>query len=625
MKIPAAKLPPPETRRQTLVHLAALLFIGLAVFAVYSNTFDSPFVFDDYIYITENPKLADLSNFWPPSGTRYVAYLSFALNYSANGLDVFGWHLVNTAVHFVNSALVYFLALGLIKSLRPQEASEETDGRGPLKTTLPLCAALLFAVHPVQTEAVTYITQRFASLAATFYLLSVVLYLWWTKIGTATIFPRGKPGENSRCPYFRPYFPKALYAASLVSAVLAMKTKEISFTLPVVIGFLELTLSGWNRRIETIKRLLPFALTMLIIPLTLLFDLSGAGGVAERISRQQVFELEKLSRWSYLITQFRVLVKYLRLMVFPANQNLLYEYPLFDSLLVPEVFLSLIFLLIVFGLCVYLYIRASKKNDALMQLASLGGLWFFVTISVESSIVPIQDAMFEHRLYLPMAGASLAFTSAVFRLAPARRGIAVATAVIAFAVAPLGIAAYKRNSVWASEFSVWTDVVSKSPHSSLARLNLGAEFQKLGYRDKAVLEFKEAIRLDERNYIAMNNLGIAYRELGMLDEAVEAFRAAVGQRPNGGNLRYNLGLAYAAKGMWEEAIEEYRAALILKSDLNDAHFVMAEALEELGLLEDAEESYTLFAEAAPPEYGPYKEKAMERLRAIRARKRMPRR
>jgi hypothetical protein len=142
----------------------ALVFFILAVTAllIYSNTFSSPFQFDDKSNIVDNYKLRDLSNFWPPSGTRYVGLLSFALNYHFGGLDVFGYHIINIIIHIINGFLVWSLVVLSFKTPAMERASVNPQ----LKYFIALAASLIFITHPVQTQAVTYIVQRFASLAA---------------------------------------------------------------------------------------------------------------------------------------------------------------------------------------------------------------------------------------------------------------------------------------------------------------------------------------------------------------------------------------------------------------------------------------------------------------------------
>ena len=202
------------------------------------------------------------------------------------------------------------------------------------------------------------------------------------------------------------------YAMSIISTILAMRTKEIAFTLPVMIILYEWMFFKGDVR----KRLLyifPFLLTMLIIPLTLMGFKGSPDGVIGVDELTRIAGIG-LSRWDYLITEFRVIVTYIRLLFFPINQNLDYDYPIYRTFLNPEVLLSFLFLLALFGLGAYLFYvstRTEKGNRLWLRMVSFGIFWFFVTLSVESSIIPIVDVIYEHRLYLPSVGFFLAFMS----------------------------------------------------------------------------------------------------------------------------------------------------------------------------------------------------------------------
>jgi hypothetical protein len=273
----------------------AFLLIAVTALAIYSNTFFSPFHFDDTGTIVENNKLRDLSNFWPPSGTRYIGFLSFALNYQVGGLEVLGYHLVNILIHIINGFLVWSLVTLTFKT----PVMERSSANSKLKYFIALTASLIFISHPVQTQAVTYIVQRFASLATFFYLLSLVLFVKW-RISHRTIF----------------------YPLSILCAVLAMKTKEISFTLPFIVLLYEIMFFGsfvnghMQRRRTRLLYLAPLVLTVLIIPLSLIGIDKPLGDVIGEF-REAAQETEEVPRGIYLLTQFRVIATYIRLLILP--------------------------------------------------------------------------------------------------------------------------------------------------------------------------------------------------------------------------------------------------------------------------------------------------------------------
>ncbi|MEE9613972.1 MAG: tetratricopeptide repeat protein [Thermodesulfobacteriota bacterium] len=558
--------------------LAAVMGIVVTAILVYSNALQGPFLVDDRMYILGNPAVRELGSFLDLSGTRYVAFLSFALNYAASEYSTFGYHLTNVAIHTINGLLVWWLVLLTFRA----PAMERTGVDPSLKYFVALASALVFISHPVQTQAVTYITQRFTSLAVLFYLLSLALYVKW----------RLSPELKGRA---------ALYLFSLVSAVLAMKTKEISFTLPAVIILYEFTFFGRSFNGHELRPrtqflpLLPFLLTMAIIPLELfgpeLGLWEGRHGVDEEFLRKvQVEDLSTVPPYAYLITQSRVVVTYLRLLVLPVGQRMDYDYPFSHSIFEPEVFLSFLFLLSLFGFAVYLFLRSRITHHAHGLLASFGIIWFFITLSIESSIIPIKDPIAEHRLYLPLAGLSVSFAAAVsylsgaFRRGRGGRGAWVAVLVI---VAALSVAAHTRNRVWADELTFWHDEVSKSPGKATVHDGLGLAYQRMGRAGDALREFEEAVALGPGYAGIHNNLGILYFELGRMDDAVREFEAAVRLVPGFAEAHNNLAGIYYVQGRLDEAIEEYREALRLSPGYAEIHYNLAIVYKKKGLTEEA--------------------------------------
>ncbi|MHB8709188.1 MAG: hypothetical protein ACYC9I_09960, partial [Desulfuromonadales bacterium] len=248
-----------------------LLIVGLGILA-YSNSFGVPFVLDDLESIVQNEAIRSLGNFLPGGAgldfhfRRWVAYFSFALNYRFGGLGVTGYHLVNLVVHLGTAALVY--ALVRLTFRTPVLAGSRLS---PQAGIVALLAALFFVVHPVQTQAVTYIVQRLTSLCTFFYLLSLVLYAWGRlrmeeslgrdTTGNGTGQP---PVPSPRSPLF--WLP---FAGSLLAAVLAMFTKEIAFTLPLAALLFEFSFFRGEHR-KRLLLLLPLLLTLAIIPMLVL-------------------------------------------------------------------------------------------------------------------------------------------------------------------------------------------------------------------------------------------------------------------------------------------------------------------------------------------------------------------
>ena len=555
-----------------------VILITLSALLTYSNTFTSPFHFDDVSQIVEYQRIRDLSKFSDFEGVRYIGELSFALNYHFGGLNVFGYHLVNIVIHILNGILVWLLVILTFKSPKMGGVSGSPHPVG----LIALAASLLFVVHPIQTQAVTYIVQRYTSLATLFYLLSIVLFVKWRLQSLES-------GARLRWLF---------YLFSILSAVLAMKTKEISITLPFVILLIEFFFFGgrWRRAYF----LIPFLLTLAIIPLVFInLDTDKPLGDIVGEVREASQETESISRGDYLLTQFRVIVTYIRLLFLPVKQNLDYAYPVYHSFFTPGVFLSFLFLLAVFGLAVFLFIRSRKGGNGYLLLSSFGIFWFFITLSVESSIIPIRDVIFEHRLYLPFVGAALSFCSTMIygidywrRLSGRRISLqAAALILLVVTVLPLSAAAYQRNRVWKDEITLWRDVAGKSPFKARTHMNLAFASYNQGLTEEAVKEYRTALRLKPGIASVHNNLALVYYNQGRIDEAIEEYKVAIRLKPEIALAHLNLGLAYSNKGYADEAIEEFTTALSLNPRLTAAHFNLGLAYLRQGRPDKAEEEF----------------------------------
>jgi len=429
---------------------------------------------------------------------------------------------------------------------------------------IALATALLFVAHPIQTQAVTYIVQRFASLVTLFYLLTVVCYLKWRLAS-----------QEARNRYL-------WYGGAVLCTVLAMKTKENSFTLPFMILLVEVVFF----RPFTKKRwvtLIPFLLTLLIIPISR----GDALGEAEGFAR----DTATISRSDYLFTQFRVIVTYLRLLVFPVNQNLDYDYPIYHSLLEPTVLVSFLFFLSLFSLGLYLLFNSQLKTHY-SQLVSFGILWFFLALSIESSIIPITDVIFEHRLYLPSVGFFLVMILGMKKGLEGlgRRGVREGIPFI-LVLASLSIATFQRNVVWKDGVSLWKDVMEKSPNKARGHENLGVAYKEAGLLDLAIHQYREALRLQPEYPQAYNDLGIAYTEKNLVDDAKSAFYKALELWPNSSKAHNNLGAVYKKQGILDKAISEYQQAIKLDPDFADAHNNLGVVYVERGLLKEGITEY----------------------------------
>jgi hypothetical protein len=357
------------------------------------------------------------------------------------------------------------------------------------------------------------------------------------------------------------------YLLSLVSAVLAMKTKEMAFTLPLVVTLYEFIFFK-GKISKRMLYLLPILLTLAIIPLSLLDVKKPVGEIIGDVSKKTVAYTAvhmKISRFDYLYTQCRVLVTYIRLIFFPLNQNLDYDYPVFHSPLNPEVFLSFIFLFSIFTAGVYLLYRV-RHSVTSMRIVSFGIFWFFMTLSVESSFIPITDVIFEHRMYLPLAGVILSLSTLLFagveKLGENRKLVKRAViAALAFIVIIFSLLTTARNEVWKDQVSLWKDVVTKSPKKARAHYNLGNVYKDKGDFLNAEKAWRESLRLEPGNSWAMNQLGNIYFFSNDLIKAKTYYSEAARIDIKHAEARYNLALVHERLNEKDEAVKRYREFL----------------------------------------------------------------
>jgi tetratricopeptide (TPR) repeat protein len=584
----------------------------------YSNTFGAAFQFDDLYNISGNAEIKDLGKFlaglrglelYP---RRFIGFLTFALNYRIGGLEVTGYHILNIMVHLANGALVYWAVVltfrtPFFKLQAPNSKYQAPDTKYQIPNTkfqiltynlntpvfIAFFSALLFVSHPVQTQAVTYIVQRLTSLAVMFYVLCIVLYI------------KSRLLENRRLQAV------SCYILSVACAVAAMMTKEIAFTLPFVIvlyDFIFFENKGLKNRLLF---LLPVALTALIIPLSLMDTDIPAGELISDLSERTRVQTA-IPRWDYFLTSMRTLTTYLRLFILPVNQNLDYDYPVYHSLFSAPVLLSFSLLFSLMAAAFYLLYKSRQQEDlsvaCFYRLAGFGILWFFITNAVESSVIPIADVIFEHRMYLPSVGVFIAFAAlfamagrAVQQILPRLWPAMLLLPVLI--IAALVSATFLRNRVWNNELTLWTDIVRKSPAKARPHHNLGVIYNSRNMQDYAIGLFMTALRLNPGYWQAYNDLGLSWLAKGQPDEAMAYFKTALALKPDFHEAHINAGLAFRAKAMPEEAMEQFNTALRYDPDNPIALNNLGAIYGMKGLTEQAVEYFSAALRRAPDDPG----------------------
>ncbi len=593
--------------------LAVIVLLAVLVFA---NTLFVPFQWDGIEFIADNPIIHDLGNFTDPAAaeslrwygafkSRFVGYLSFAVNYALHGVKPLGYHLFNILVHALNSLLVYFLVVFLFAS--PALRDTRLAARAG---TVGLWAALIFAAHPVQSEAVTYIFQRHASLVGLFYLGSLVSWLIW-RTGCRT-----EGGTGARCWCRRWQW----YALALVCAILAMKTKENAFTLPLMIVIVEV-LFFKRPKGKSALLLLPFIALMAIVPMTLIGADRPVGEILSGLGQRagQYASLEGGGR-DYMLTQVRVVATYLRLFIFPVNQNLDYDYPSPEQAgLLPLA--GALILHLALWTSAFLMIRKVRRIRGETMLLGFAIIWFYLALIVESSVIHIPMAIAEYRMYLPLAGLAVG-ASVGLHIAFEGRTRQVALALL---ICMLAVLAVERNALWKDRVTLWADAASKSPLKARpwynlgvfteaggdrelaiehyqraisldpgymdAHYNLGVALERLERYDESVLAYERVLALDPGRADAVNNLGVVYERMGRRDKAAEAYQESIRMHPDGIEPRLNLGGVLLRDGQFERARAVIEEAIALGGNAVSAYEDLGMAFFRMGRLEDASEAY----------------------------------
>jgi len=564
-------------------YAAVFCLITVLSLAAYSNSFNADFHFDDNHQIVRNHYMRSMKNFtrfYTDAGTasyiggyangyRPVLLSSFMLSYQMSGGRPWSFHLVNFCIHIVNALLVFLAVSAVLK-----KTGEDGD-------LVAGAAALVFALHPVETAAVTYISGRSALLATFFYLAAFNLY----------IRAKGSSGPG----------PARILAVTFLYLV-GLLSKEIAVSLPVVMIAYDLTV-GRSAGAGIRSR---WASYVAVCGVTLFFVwLKGhmQGYTAAPVKAYGTFE--------YLMSESKAMLLYLRLIVLPVNQNA--DYNIFPTVfpdggvaVATAFFLSALFL-------IYKYARSEPA-------AVFFGLWGLIALAPESSFIPIIDIAVEHRLYLPSVGVLACAVILAGRVLPPGK----AAVALACSLAMLGTLTFCRNEVWATELALWRDIVAKSPNSARGRMNLGTALMNDGKYEEALAELRTAMTHPDPRYgvngIIFYNLGCCYKEMGRLDDAEKAFVESA----KGGNYSiedsmaayselgdmyfdngrykdavrvfelvasrlkgdpkgtYNLGVAYMMTGRYADALERLTAVEKFYADSFDLHINLSRAYLKTG-------------------------------------------
>lgn len=550
--------------------------IGAAVAACYANSLHVPFRFDDLGAIVENRHIRTL---WPlteamsapanTSGTgRPLLNLSFAINYALGGLDPVGYHIGSILIHIAAAWLIF----GIVRRLLRGDGTP--DGLRRSADGLALSIALVWSVHPLHTQAITYLVQRAEALAAMFYLAAV--YAFVRSVGTAR--------------------PHGWQAASVAMCFLGTMAKEVASTAPLVIFAIDAIVVSRGRWMEPLRRrgIYYAGLLLSLVPLAIIMANAPRGETAG-FSAELVFSFPR-----FVMAQPGVLLTYLRLAIAPVN--LCFDYSLEPPEHWREAVLPGIGLALLLGATVWLLLRR--------QPAAIFGVWFFVILSPTHSVVPVSELMWEYRMYLPLAGVAALAVLLVHRwtfpASPAGEAGAAVSAprralrigMVAAATCVLATLTHLRNRVYATDLALWEDTVQKSPGSARAQCFLAfarheVARSRMSEGDLAAAEatYRAAIAASHLYDPPYVSLGVLLSDRGEHEEGLALIRRAAELKPTSASAHYSMGVVLARLGRDDEAAASYRRALELDAEAAEPAYNLGNLALRSGDLDEAEAWY----------------------------------
>ncbi|HKQ47853.1 MAG TPA: tetratricopeptide repeat protein [Phycisphaerae bacterium] len=548
-------------------HYAIIVLAGLIA---YWPSFRGVYLLDDDLHIVANPEIKQL---WPitrhlSDPDRPVVRLSLAINYALGGIEPFGFHIFNLAIHFLAALTLYGLIRGTLALRAPSPA--QASGLKSQASSLAFTVALLWVVHPLTTQAVTYIIQRAESTMALFFLLTLYCVM------------RG--ARSARAPLW--------YAAAIAACAAGMGCKEVMATAPLVVLLYDriFLAESWK---DVLRRRWPLYAGLFLTGAILLRGGAAAGltGAESANAATVGFGFEGVTPWQYLRTQPEVILHYLRLVVWPHPLCFDYDWP-------PATLSSRT---ISAGLAILAAVVASAWAVWRGRPIGFLGAAFFLILAPTSSFVPIKDLAVEHRLYLPLAAVIALIVFVLHRLLGSAdsRSTPLHAVLLGGAALLFGLLTYQRNTLYQSEIGLWTDVVAQRPGNARAWDHLGNAQMDADQTDKAIASFQAALRIVPNWALVENNLGNALAKAGRLEEAAAALQSALDHAPVLTHVHLNLGMVLHKLGRLGDAVEHYRLGLAASPQLVPSQNNMGIALRDLGRLAEAEEAHRTALRYAP--------------------------
>ncbi|HUI06611.1 MAG TPA: tetratricopeptide repeat protein [Verrucomicrobiae bacterium] len=548
--------------------LLPLLVIAAGLLA-YHNSFTGQFMLDDVTSISDNPTIRHLWPIWqclvPPHRggltveSRPIINLSLAINYALGGLHVWGYHALNLTVHI----LAGLTLLGIVRRTLLQPPLRNRFGVAA--DELAVAVAVLWTVHPLQTESVTYVIQRAESIMGLFYLLTLYCFIRGAEsppMGNGKWFM----GDGSWKQRHRLW-----YGLSVAACASGMASKEVMVSAPVMVLLYDRAfVSGSFRKARRQRWPLYAALASTWILLGLVLTCGQVSNTfmnAQRIGR---------TWWEYLATQPGVILYYLRLSVWPAPLCLYHLWPM------TETWMGIVPPAIVVSILLGASVWAWRKSP----VWGFVGAWFFLILAPSSSFIPLQDALYEYRMYLPLAAVVSVVVMGLYSVV-GRQSLAV------FAVMGIGLGflTWRHNWNYQNEIAMRIHAVAEFPNDPASHYYLGVALGKVGRIQEEIAQYEQALRIDADYAPAHYGLGNISFRTGNVQQAIRHYEQALRVNPNFAEAQYNWGVALAQQGRVKEAVWHWEEALRIKPDYAEAHYNLGKALREMGKVDGAIEQY----------------------------------
>lgn len=515
--------------------LPVIIFLGAAALTVvcYLPSFAADWHFDDILQIVDNQAvhMTTLSRqalqraaFESPLANRPLSFISFALDYwRAGGLETAAFHLTNLIIHLAVSILVWIF-------LRLLFAAPAIKKDVPAPRAAAALSALVFAVHPLQAQSVTYVVQRMNLLASLFTMAALICYL---------IVRNPDRGPRSRL---------SAGAGMPVSLGLGLLCKETAFSALILVLVLDFCLEDKGLAAWTRKRL-PIIAAAVVIGIVAVAVYARGGSLFLGYHYRDFTLAERL------LTQPRVVLWYVGLWAFPAASRLTIDHQVITStgVLTPPATIAAIIIL-----CGLTLLALAKARRA--PLPALGWLWFAGGLALESSFLPLEMA-FEHRLYIPGIGLIMIAARVLSRAVIRGKTSLILCVILLFA-----INTWERNHDWRDTYTLWKDAVEKAPEKPRPRANLCAGLYMNGEWRRAEKACRTALNMDDKNDVAWYNLGLTLHRQGRWQEAEQALEHATRIRSDQARVFYQLGRARALQGKYASAQKALEQAAGLDPD-----------------------------------------------------------